>query len=612
MPIDFDAIRAIRQSANRYSAQLKRLKDKGQDTTCIEKTVTKAVQNLTDGQTKSFVIFGEPQSGKTEMMICLTARLIDIGSNLVIHLLNDSVQLLDQNLNRFKRSGLPPAARNFSEVMEPDISLKTGQHIVFAKKNAKDLEKLLDKTRAIRKKIIIDDEADFATPNAKINKGEVTRINGLIRDLIGDDGAYIGVTATPARLDLNNTLNNSNEKWVRFEPHPLYTGQNEFFPLGESVSYRLNLLGDTYDGPKFAREALFRFLVTVAYLNLFENKLETNYSMLVHTSGKTDDHSVDRKVIEDANKALIDPGSPHFEPYMRHIGDIAEQLYPNTNHQKIVEYVSLNAARMQIVVMNSARDKNIDFSSATNPATLFTIAIGGNIVSRGVTFDNLLSMYFTRTTKTKLQQDTYIQRARMFGSRGSYLKHFELTIPESLYQEWHRCFIFHKLALASIEDGKGSPIWLADNRIAAVSASSIDRARVQFDRGEMSFAMFDFTQALDEITEKEDITPLQRLEQIRFAIGDAALPEYLLKYVDQVSPDGIASIAVHRSMVPNYKDADYEKIERTRGFIGTNQLEKTKFPQALHHFRIVRNDAGKARMFYKFEGSIQFIKNLRK
>jgi hypothetical protein len=68
MPIDFDAIRAIRQAANRYSTQLKRLKGKGQDTACIEKTVAKAVQNLTDGQTRSFVTFGEPPSGKTDQI----------------------------------------------------------------------------------------------------------------------------------------------------------------------------------------------------------------------------------------------------------------------------------------------------------------------------------------------------------------------------------------------------------------------------------------------------------------------------------------------------------------------------------------------------------------
>jgi len=97
--------------------------------------------------------------------------------------------------------------------------------------------------------------------------------------------------------------------------------------------------------------------------------------------------------------------------------------------------------------MNSERDKNVDFKAATNPSALFTIVIGGNIVSRGVTFDNLLSMFFTRDSKHKIQQDTYIQRARMFGSRKAHIHYFELTIPDQLYADWHRCFVFHRLAL---------------------------------------------------------------------------------------------------------------------------------------------------------------------
>jgi len=60
------------------------------------------------------VIYGEPQSGKTEMMICLTARLIDIGANLVIHLLNDSVQLLEQNL-------IPLSKRAMSDSQAPEV-----------------------------------------------------------------------------------------------------------------------------------------------------------------------------------------------------------------------------------------------------------------------------------------------------------------------------------------------------------------------------------------------------------------------------------------------------------------------------------------------------------
>mgnify|MGYP003676356703 CR=1 FL=1 len=118
------------------------------------------------------------------------------------------------------------------------ISLKSGQHISFAKKNGKDLDKLLEKTKNIRRKVIIDDEADYASPNAKINKGEVTKINNLISKLISNDGVYIGVTATPARLDLNNTFDNDNENWVRFPAHKNYTGQESFFPLETNIPSR--------------------------------------------------------------------------------------------------------------------------------------------------------------------------------------------------------------------------------------------------------------------------------------------------------------------------------------------------------------------------------------
>jgi hypothetical protein len=115
--------------------------------------------------------------------------------------------------------------------MDPSISLKVGQHVIFCKKNTHDLRKLNEKLSSVTSKVIIDDEADYATPNAKINKGEVTKINELVGQLLGDVGIYIGVTATPARLDLNNTINNNNEVWVDFPPHNEYTGQDVFFPL---------------------------------------------------------------------------------------------------------------------------------------------------------------------------------------------------------------------------------------------------------------------------------------------------------------------------------------------------------------------------------------------
>lgn len=106
-------------SSHQYEDQLDRLRSAGKSVDCIEVAVRGAVENLSTKASRSFVVYGEPQSGKTEMMICLTAKLLDQGHSFILHLLNDSVDLLGQNLGRFKTSGLAPAARNFSEILDP-------------------------------------------------------------------------------------------------------------------------------------------------------------------------------------------------------------------------------------------------------------------------------------------------------------------------------------------------------------------------------------------------------------------------------------------------------------------------------------------------------------
>jgi hypothetical protein len=45
--------------------------------------------------------------------------------------------------------------------------------------------------------------------------------------------------------------------------------------------------------------------------------------------------------------------------------------------------------------------------------------------------------------------------------------------------------------------------------------------------------------------------------------------------------------------------------------MGNPQLEKARYPAAVHHIKVFSNGEGKARLYYKFEGSIQFVKNTR-
>jgi len=350
-------------------------------------------------------------------------------------------------------------------VLPPEVVIGNSQWIIFCKKNTKDLQKLIQKLAGRHDRVVVDDEADYATPNSKVNQRERSTINDLTGRLIGASGVYIGVTATPARLDLNRTHQNENEFWADFPPHLSYVGQDIFFPVSiENLQYQLSFLPDTGDLPRYLREALFRFLIRVAYLNCNITK-DQNYSLLIHTSGRKDDHIVDYKQVVKIFEALRDERSKHHEPYYKCIWDLARAMYHDKANE-VVKYILSNCDRNNIVVMNSDKEVNAaDNRTGTSPSAPFTVIIGGNIISRGVTFNNLLSMFFTRDVKHKLQQDTYIQRARMFGSRKEYLKYFELTIPKALYLDWQRCFIFHRLSLEARKQNNRSPVWLDGERI---------------------------------------------------------------------------------------------------------------------------------------------------
>lgn len=607
---DINKFKNYKPLSQRYEKRLQQLKDANFITSYIEETVNNAVINLNDG-IKSFIIYGAPQSGKTEMMIALTVKLLDLNHKIVIVLLNDNVGLLEQNLRRFATSDIDPDPKNFKEILDDIIVIKDYEWVIFCKKNASDLTKLIRKMDGYSDIVIIDDEADYASPNGKINQNEKTKINMLIGQLL-HNGIYIGVTATPARLDLNNTFDNANDRWVHFPSHSSYTGQDVFFPfdLKGTHQYNLNILPPSYDDPRFLREALFRFLINVAYLNLYVNEKSENYSMLIHTSGRKNDHVKDQHTIQKIINILKDQSL--FEKYIEQIWELAKRHHDKSKADDIVDFIIVNRNKNKILVINSEKDKD-NLDKATNPIALFTIAIGGNIVSRGVTFNNLLSMYFTRDVKSKLQQDTYIQRARMFGNRGKYLSLFELSIPKQLYLDWQKCFALHKLALDSIKCGN-PPVWLEDNRIKVAASSSIAKTTVEMNSGEMSFEVFNYKPEIDQII-SQTIISIDKLHKLHSLLGDNVLPNHLIDFIMHFSPDGSDSLAIHETTDISNRGQDTDKvnISRAKGLIGTQEMEKNRLPHAIHHIKIFYNkETLKARIFYRFVGSIKFLKSVKK
>ena len=594
------------KSSDSYGSRIGVLKSTGKETSHIESTVKQAMLNLKDGK-ESFVIYGEPQSGKTEMMIALTAKLLDEGFKLVIIMMNDNLTLLDQNLTRFKKAGLTTMPVDYKELRGSSIDIESMQRVIFSKKNTHNLKALIELVRKSRDIIVIDDEADYATPNSKVNKKKVSAINDLTGQLV-QAGSYIGVTATPARLDLNHTHLNEPEYWVDFPHHSNYTGQDVFFPMNidETNKFTLTLLPDDNDSPIYLRRALFTFLVNSAYLNLVEES--RNYTMLIHTSGKKEEHHNDRENINNLLKILAGSNTSKQEDFFKEIFEVAHQEY-ELEAKNIVEYILGRIQSVYPIVMNS--DHSSDRKAASEPPSPFTIIIGGNSISRGVTFNNLLSMFFTRSSKHYIQQDTYIQRARMFGSRNNILKYFELSIPRQLYADWRRAFIFHRLSLESRKNGNGIPIWHEGMRVKVASSSSIDTSRVTFDKGEMRFPKFNPNQDILGIFSDRAIGDFEKLSSLKEAIPPDSLPEYLIDFIHSFSGSDEDALIIHppRSIMSmSEKNVNYGEISRPRGLIaGRDLISKTK-PDASHHIFIFTNDQNEARIVYRFNENISFIK----
>jgi hypothetical protein len=176
--------------------------------------------------------------------------------------------------------------------------------------------------------------------------------------------------------------------------------------------------------------------------------------------------------------------------------------------------------------------------------------------------------------------------------------------------------VFHRLALSAIQRKLGSPVWLTDNRIAAVASSSIDRSTVDLDRGEMAFHLFDFDDRYDAIA-RSDADVISKLDQLSATFENAVFPGYLKEFILRMASNPQQQVAIHgATSISGYTHkegvVDKVKIERRQGFIGSNQMEKSRYPNAEHHLKVFHNEeTGKGRVFYKFEGSIQFVQNVR-
>lgn len=361
--------------------------------------------------------------------------------------------------------------RNFDDVFE---NSKNRPVICVIKKNNKVLNKFLSWISTSRNSLlnelpvlIIDDEADQASVNARQNKvNDPTDINVSIRALINrfSRTCYIGYTATPYA----NILQKEESSAEYFEDlfpsnfiHPLpepkdYFGLNAIYNKESSlVEHFVKLVpnANKKNGKELSSllknkeitpsliNAIWDFLFSVAFKSLRRMK-NTPMSMMVNVSHTRNHMGKMFELIDEYLNQSINLNTFHEEDDLRgffydfceRCNMLNEKLGISSN--EIFSWSSvcseikslLENNEIEIVQLKSEGDE-LDY---INNPTLKVIAIGGYKLSRGLTLEGLMTSFYLRNSG---QSDSIYQMGRWFGFRGGYE---DLVRIYSNSDSWHK------------------------------------------------------------------------------------------------------------------------------------------------------------------------------
>lgn len=460
----------------------------------IDQQSTKIVANLSDprlrGLRKKGLVLGFVQSGKTANYTAVMAKAADAGYRLFIVLAGMHNGLRRQTQERLQHDlmnddwkPLTTTTHDFGQVTDDRALLKAGglKTIAVVKKNPRRLRRLRDWLRDIPEDIrracptlLLDDEADQATPNTKAARDELSAINRLVREIRNElpTGTYVGYTATPFAnvfMDPDDEEDLYPSDFIVDLPRPDdYFGAERLFgrdpldsdddpddgldmvrEIGDSEVDALRPPSDTDERAAWAgalteslRSAVEWFVLATA-ARWARGQGDQHSSMLVHTSHYVDAHFAQRDRIEDLLEQLraeVSEGVPErlhslWEEEASRVSaeEVGEE--PVTWEAVATWYPQVIRA-VRTIVDNGSSEARLRYGEEGpdgNPIVETVIAIGGNTLSRGLTLEGLVVSYFVRASNT---YDTLLQMARWFGYRRGYSDLPRIWMPIVLQQDF--------------------------------------------------------------------------------------------------------------------------------------------------------------------------------
>ncbi len=401
---------------------------------------------------------GYVQSGKTTAITALVAAAADSGYRVVVALLGSTNLLLQQNQSRLLGalgmdqrqdyrwvSMTNPAGATKAKEMANWLS--RGRTILIpVLKHAGRIDALakmfVTADVAALPVLIVDDEADQASLNTDVNRGQESRTYEALTKLrlAAPRHLYVQFTATPYAPLLLEPDDHLRPDFIELlQPGQGYTGGREFFvdyagvvvrPIPTLDEQRPKSLPTQL--PKSLVEAFGSFVAGTALL-LGRDPTATPVSMLVHSTQRNDVQSryhfllqrLIRRWAETAGSATgVHQLPEQVQTERRRITSLGA---PDLDDIAFLDRVRFVLGETTLWLVNSTSDVNkVDWRVAP-----VHVLVGGNKLDRGFTVEGLTVTYMNRPASDQI--DTLEQRARAFGYRSDLLPYCQFfATPRTL------------------------------------------------------------------------------------------------------------------------------------------------------------------------------------
>ncbi len=431
------------------------------------------VEPGTGARAATGLIVGYVQSGKTLSFTTVIGLARDNGFPLAIVVAGNKDSLLTQSHQRLAKDldveggvGLPawimeknPRVQNnqYEQLIRRTItnwrdnSLDADEKATLLLTVLKQNQRLQSLTDLLRRMdlrgvpvLVIDDEADQASLNTRVNQGQESTTYTRLRELrdVLPCHTFLQYTATPQAPLLINIADTLSPDFVHvLEPGDGYVGGGEFFRRGSP--YILTIpVGDIppnnalpVDPPNSLLEALRLFFVglAVSIINGTGRR-----SMLIHPARERLVHQENAQWAtaakdewESALKAPI--GDPDrndvLADFKRTYDELATTEQAMSGFDAIIEKLPRALRNTTVIEFNtrgSPKTPEINWRHAEG-----WILVGGQAVDRGFTVDSLTVTYMPRGTGVG-NADTLQQRARFFGYKRRYLGLCRIYLEQNL------------------------------------------------------------------------------------------------------------------------------------------------------------------------------------